>query len=72
MDHVLGRMSERAESGVSFGTVRITDLDFADDAGIFAGTTEILADAFETLNEEATLKLRVAWITPRSRRSVKS
>ena len=36
MDHVLGRMSEKSGYGVSFGTVRITDHDFAVDAVIFA------------------------------------
>ena len=40
MDHVMGRMSG---CEVSFGTVRITDLDFADDAVIFAEKTEVLA-----------------------------
>ena len=62
-DHVLGRMSERSDCGVSFGTVRITDLDFADDAVIFAETTEVLAEALDSLNEEAEpLGLRVSWI----------
>ena len=39
--------------GVSFGKVRITDLEFADDAGIFAVTDEILSEAFESLGNEA-------------------
>ena len=38
MDHLLGRMSEKSGCGVSFGSVRITDLDFADDAVILAET----------------------------------
>ena len=43
MDHVLGRMSEKSGCGLSFGTVRNTDLDFADDdALMFAETTEVL------------------------------
>ena len=33
---VLGRMSEKSGCGVSFGTVRVTDIVFADDAVIFA------------------------------------
>ena len=53
MDHVLRRMSEKSGCGVSFGTVRITDLDIADDAVIFAETTEVLARVLELLSEEA-------------------
>ena len=46
-----------------FGTVRITDLDFADDAVIIAETTEVLAGALDLLSEEAEpLELRVSWI----------
>ena len=37
------RTSEMSGCGVSFGTVRITDVDFADDAVIFAETTEVIA-----------------------------
>ena len=44
MDHALWRMSEKAGCVVSFESVRITDLDFADDAVIFAETTEVLAN----------------------------
>ena len=36
MDWILGRMSERSSCGASFGNVKISDLDFADDAVIFA------------------------------------
>ena len=46
-------MSEKTVCGVSFGTVRITDLHFEDDAVIFAETTEVLPRA---------LGLRVSWI----------
>ena len=38
MDWILGRMSERSSCGVSFGNVKISDLDFADDVVIFAET----------------------------------
>ena len=49
--------------GVSFGEVRITDLDFADDAVIFAETLDVLIMALETLSEEAEpLGLRVSWV----------
>ena len=36
MDWGMGRMVEASGCGVSFGDVKITDLDFADDAVIFA------------------------------------
>ena len=35
MDWILGRMSERSSCGASFGNVKISDLNFADDAVIF-------------------------------------
>ena len=43
MYHVLGRMSEKSGCRVSFGTVQITDLDYANDAVIFAKMTDVLA-----------------------------
>ena len=42
VDWILGRMSERSSCGASFGNVKISDLDFADDAVIFAETLDIL------------------------------
>ena len=42
MDWILGRMSERSSCVASFGNVKISDLDFADDAVIFAETFDIL------------------------------
>ena len=42
MDWILGRMSEISSCGASFGNVKISDLDFADDAVIFAETLDIL------------------------------
>ena len=38
MDWILGRMSERSSCGAEFGNVKISDIDFADDAVIFAET----------------------------------
>ena len=38
MDWILGRMSERSSSVHRLGMSRISDLDFADDAVIFAET----------------------------------
>ena len=40
MDWSLGWMSERLSCGASFANVKISDLDFADDAVIFADTLE--------------------------------
>ena len=42
MDWILGRMSERSSCGASFGNVKISDLDFTDNAVIFAETLDIL------------------------------
>ena len=47
--------SEKSGCGVSFGTVRIADFVFADDAVIFAETAEVLAGALDSLREEAHL-----------------
>ena len=42
MDRILVRMFERSSCGASFGNVKISDLDFADDAVIFAKTLDIM------------------------------
>ena len=56
-------MLERSSCGASFGNVKISDLDFADDAVIFAETADILFGALEVLNEESEpLGLRVSWV----------
>ena len=47
MDWILGRMSERSICSASFGTVKVSDLDFADDAIIFAETLDIPLGALE-------------------------
>ena len=63
MDWIMDRVVDRSGCGVSFGDVRITDLDFADDAVIFAETLDVLTAALETLSEEAEpLGLRVSWL----------
>jgi len=60
---LLGRMSERSSCGASFGNVKVSDLDFADDAVIFAESLDILLGALEVLNEELEpLRLRVSWV----------
>ena len=52
MDWILGRRSERSSCGASFGNVKISDLDFADDAVIFEETRYPFG-ALELLNEES-------------------
>ena len=48
-----GRMSERSSCGASFGNVEISDLDFTDDAVIFAEILDILLGVLKVLNEES-------------------
>ena len=53
MNWILGRMSDRSSCGALFGNVKISDLDFTDDAVIIAETLEILLVALELLNDES-------------------
>ena len=53
MDYILGRMSNRSSCRASFGNVKISDLDFTNDAVIFAEALHILLSALEVLNEES-------------------
>ena len=63
MDWILWRMSESSSCGASFGNVKISDFDFADDAVIFVETLDILLGALEVLNEESEpLGFRVSWV----------
>ena len=63
MDWIMERVVGGTGCGVSFGDVRISDLDFADDAVVFAETLGVLVDALERLSEEAEpLGLRVSWL----------
>ena len=56
-------MLERSSCGASFGNVKISDLNFADDAVIFVETLDILLGALEVLNEELELLvLPVSWV----------
>ena len=56
-------MSEISSCGALFGNVKISDLDFADDAVIFAETPNILLGALEVLNElTEPLVLRDSWV----------
>ena len=48
---------------MSFGNIKISDFDFADDAVIFVETLDILFGALKVLNEESEqLGLRVSWV----------
>ena len=63
MDWILGRISERSSCGASFGIVKISDIDFADDSVIFAENLDILLGALEVLNKESKpLGLPVSWV----------
>ena len=63
MDWVLGRAVDRSRCGADIGNTKITDLDFADDAVIFAESLEVLVLALEALHEDAKpLGLKVSWI----------
>ena len=56
-------MSERSSCGVLFGSVKISDVGFADDAVIFVEIRDIILGTFEVLNEESDpLGLQVSWI----------
>ena len=56
-------MSERSSCGASVGNVKISDLDFAGDAVIFAETLDILLGALKVLNKESVpLGLRVSLV----------
>ena len=46
-------MLERSSCGATFENVKISDLDFADDAVIFAETLDILCGALVVLNEDS-------------------
>ena len=61
-DWILGKMTETSSCGALFGNVKISDLDFADDAVIFPETLDILLGALSVLNEELEpLGLWVSW-----------
>merc|ERR1712002_185252 len=62
MDHVMERAIGRGIGGVSFADERFTDLDFKDDAVIFAETESGLAAFLGVLGQEAeSLGLRISW-----------
>ena len=63
MDWILWRMSERSSCGALFENVKISDLDFREDAVIFAETLDILLGTLEVLIEESeALGLLVSWV----------
>ena len=62
-DWTLWRMWEISRCDASFGNVNISDLDFADNAVIFAETLDIFLGALEVQNEESELLgLQVFWV----------
>ena len=63
MDWILGSMSERSSCGASFGNVKISDLDFANDSVIFAESLDFLMGALQALHiESEPLQFRVSWV----------
>ena len=52
MDKILGMRLERSSCGASVGNIKISDIDFTDDAVIFAETLDIILGSLEVLNEE--------------------
>ena len=63
MDWILERTDGTGSLGASFGDERFTDLDFADDAVIFAETLESLVSSLDVLSQESeSLGLRVSWV----------
>ena len=58
---ILGSKLEKSSCRASFWSVKISDLDFADDSVIFAETLDILVGALKALNDESELK--VLWIS---------
>ena len=63
MDWNLGWISESSSCSASFGNVKISHFDFADDAVIFAEILDILLGALEVLIEELELLgLWVSWV----------
>ena len=53
MEWILGRLAESSNCCALFENVKISDLDFANDAVIFVETLDILEGALEVLNEES-------------------
>ena len=63
IDWILAKMSDRSTCGASLGNIKISDLDFADDAVNLAETLDVLVGALEALNEESDpLGLWVPWV----------
>ena len=59
-------MPERSSCGASLGNVKISVLDFADNAVILAETLHVILGALEALNEESEpLGLRVSFVKTR-------
>ena len=61
MDYILRRMSERSSCGAFFGNVKVSDLDFADDAVIFVETLDILLGAVVEKNYLSHADQSIVW-----------
>ena len=63
MDWIMGSTVRHGFSGASLGDERFTDLDFADDAVIFAETMQELTGFLDALSgESGRLGLRISWM----------
>ena len=63
MNWILGRMSERSNCVALLWNIKISDLDFADDAVIFGEMLDILLGALGVLNEESEpFGFQVSWV----------
>ena len=63
MDWIMGSTVGHGFSGASLGDERFTDLDFADDAVIFAETMQELTGFLDALSgESGRLGLRISWM----------
>lgn len=61
MDWILGRATIQSHCGVALGSIKVTDLDFADDV-ILSGSLESLVVAFDAFSNDAKpLGLEFSW-----------
>ena len=62
MDWILGRATIQSHCGATLGSIKLTDLDFADDVGILSESLETLVVALDAFSNEAKpLGLEVSW-----------
>ncbi|KAI8482291.1 hypothetical protein Bbelb_399820 [Branchiostoma belcheri] len=62
IDHVMAKTVSQSSCGASFGSVTISDLDYADDVAILAEVVQVLKHALEAMNlETQPLGLMISW-----------